>query len=52
MDEQVSKERKEELIKEFSRPHKPSELFGDEATDTIDVGEVAREIGAEIWEVL
>ena len=52
MDEQISEERKEELIKEFSKPHKTSELFDNGHTDTTDVGELAQEIGQEIWEVL
>ena len=52
MDDKISEERKEELIKEFSKEHKTSELFGNETTDTIDVSDLAKEIGQEIWEVL
>lgn len=48
MDEQ----RKEELIKEFSKEHKTSELFANQAPDTIDVGELAQEIGQEIMNII
>ena len=52
MDEQVSEERKEQLIKEFSREHQLSELFNKDAPDSIDVGELAKEIGEDIWDII